>query len=660
MRRKKPARDYMKYRAGFVFVFFILVFGAIFARAFQLQVIDGPRLKKMASRQHNTTFNIQSRRGDIYDRNSKELAVSLEVDSVYAQTRKVGSARSAARRLAPLLSMSRSEIEGKLRSIRGFVWLKRQVDLTDERREAVKSIDGIGVIKESRRYYPNRQLAANLIGFTGTDAKGLEGVELRYDKMLRGASRQITGSRDARGRVMLFEDIDKAVPVEGRTVELTIDKTLQYIAEKALGKAVERYRAKGGTAVVMDPLTGEILAMASRPTYDPNDIGSFSARDWRNRNVTDAFEPGSIFKLFLVSAALEEKTVSTSDIIYCENGSYRVADRVFHDSSKHGWLSVPQIIRYSSNIGSAKIGERLGAKRLYRYLKAFGFGSRTGIDLPGETRGSLRNYRSWSGVAVDTISFGQGVSASSVQLVTALSAIANGGFLMRPYVVKSIKDPDGGTVRETHPAIVRRVISEQVAREVTEMLVEVTRQGTGAKAAIDDFEVAGKTGTAQKADLVNGGYTKGAWMASFMGFVPARDPRLAILVAVDEPQGEYHGGSVAAPVFREIASQGLSYLGVFPHNPVSPSSRPSPLPKVQFVKAGPGAWDKGGRGGRGVGAQSLNAVPDFSGKTIRAALRMGMERSLEVEVKGSGRAVAQRPAPGSPLPSSGRAVVTFR
>jgi len=651
MRRKKPPADYTKVRVALVIVVFIAAFGAVFFRAFQIQVLEAPELKKKAARQHSKTLTVQSRRGEIYDRNRKELAVSIEVSSVFAQTRQISSPARAARALAPLLSMSSGEIERKIKSSNGFVWLKRQVDLDKAQTDAVKDIDGIGIIKESRRYYPNRTLASNVLGFTGMDANGLEGVEMRYEDMLKGATLTIEGSKDARGRVLLFEDLDKKVPVEGRTVELTIDKTLQYIAEKALSKAVDSSRAKGGTAIIMDPSTGEILAMASRPTYDPNDVQSYTSSDWRNRNITDAYEPGSIFKLFLVAAALEEKIIGPSDIVYCENGSYQVADRVFHDTKKHGWLSVPQIIRYSSNIGSAKIGERLGKERLYRYSRAFGFGARTDVDLPGETRGSLRHYKTWSRVTVDTVSFGQGVSASSVQLVTALSAIANGGFLLKPYVVKAIKEPNGEVVRQNDPTIVRKVISEDTAREVTRMLVEVTVEGTGVKAAIEDFEVAGKTGTAQKPDLVKGGYMKGAFLASFMGFVPANDPRLAILVTVDEPQGDYHGGSVAAPAFKEIASQGLSYLGVFPHNPASPRT-------VQALAASPSA---AGSDREKAGSDRFrNAVPDFSGKTIRAVLKMASERSMTVEVKGSGQAVSQRPAPGSSLSSSAAAQVTFR
>ncbi len=651
MRRNKPPADYLKVRVAVVIVFFAIAFVAVFLRAFQMQVLKAPELKKMAERQHSKTLTIQSRRGEIYDRNRKEMAVSIEVSSVFAQTRQISSPARTASVLAPMLSMSRAEIESRIRASNGFVWLKRRVDLNEAQVLAVKELDGIGITKESRRYYPNRQLASNVLGFTGMDANGLEGVEMRYDEILKGATLTIEGSKDARGRVLLFEDLDKKVPVEARTVELTIDKTLQYIAEKALDKAIDGSRAKGGTAIIMDPSTGEILAMASRPTYDPNDVRGYTADAMRNRNITDVFEPGSIFKLFLVAAALEEKTIVPSDIVYCENGSYQVADRVFHDTKKHGWLTVPQIIKYSSNIGSAKIGERLGKEQLYRYTKAFGFGTLTDIDLPGETRGALRHYKTWSRVTVDTVSFGQGVSASSVQLVTALSAIANGGFLLKPYIVKAVKEPNGAVVRQTNPTIVRKVISEDTARLVTQMLIGVTVEGTGVKAAIDDFEVAGKTGTAQKPDLVRGGYMKGAYLASFMGFVPANDPRLAILVTVDEPQGDYHGGSVAAPAFKEIASQGLSYLGVFPHNPAFPMAHQV---KAGASPASPASTEKGEM------ERFRNAVPDFSGKTIRTVLKMAAERSLTVEVKGSGQAVSQKPAPGSSLSSSGTAQVTFR
>ncbi|MBI5345359.1 MAG: PASTA domain-containing protein, partial [Deltaproteobacteria bacterium] len=419
---------------------------------------------------------------------------------------------------------------------------------------------------------------------------------------------------------------------------------------------------------VMDPHTGEVLAMASMPTFDPNELKDSGPGQRKNKAITDSFEPGSIFKLFLVSAGIEENAVKTTDAIYCENGSYMVADRVFHDTKKHGWLTVPQIIKYSSNIGSAKIGERLGKARLYRYLKSFGFGDKTGIDLPGEAAGSFRNPSDWSEVTLHTVSFGHGVSTTGIQLITALSSIANRGFLMKPYVVKALRDSKGGAVSEAHPVIVRRVISEATAKKMTDMLIGVTRdEGTGVKAAIDGFDAAGKTGTAQKPDLRNGGYLKDAYVASFMGFIPARSPRLAILVTVDEPQGDNYGGTVAAPVFKEIASQSLSYLGVFSAGQKAPAVR---LPPIDSI----GGYDRDyGDGGAPSPARARGdeerttewdsrypSTPDFSGKTVRTVLSMARDRSINIEIVGSGKAVAQRPSSGRSIPANGQVVVWFQ
>jgi cell division protein FtsI (penicillin-binding protein 3) len=643
---KGAAPRYSMFRIFLVIGVFLAFFGAVLFRAFELQVLKGRDLKALAERQYSKTLNVQSKRGDIYDRNMKELAVSIEVDSVYSQPAGVRSRRAVARALAPILSMERSEIEKRLASRSGFVWLKRQVDLRDDSRKAVSDLDGVGLVKESRRFYPNLQLASNIIGFTGVDSNGLEGVELFYDDVLKGESSEVTGEKDARGGVLLYEDPDKTVPVEGSVVELTIDKTIQYIAEKSLRKAVDASGAKGGTALVMDPATGEVLAMASLPTFDPNDFRKYPPERRRNRAVTDVFEPGSTLKLFIISAALEEGVIGPRTVVFCENGLYRVSDRVFHDTKPYGWLSTAQVLKHSSNIGAAKIGERLGRARLYRYLKSFGFGAGTGVDLPGEVAGSLRHYGDWSDVTLQTVSFGQGVSTTSIQLATALSAIANGGFLMRPYMARSVKDAGGAVLKETAPVIVRRVISEETAGAVAEMLTGVVgKGGTGSLAAVEGFEVAGKTGTAQKPDLDHGGYADGAFVASFMGFVPAKDPRLTILVTVDEPQGDYHGGTVAAPVFREIASRSLAYMGVFPEETAAP-----------VVAAGAVAEDVPLTA---VGAVPFG-VPDFTGRTVRTALRMAKEGAFEVEVHGSGKAVSQRPEAGSGVPRNGRVSVWFR
>lgn len=649
--RKKP-KSYLKLRVYAVTGFFLFLFAVIFARAVHLQIIMGPELKKMATKQHRKTLNLQSKRGDIFDRNLKELAVSVEVDSVFAQPNKIESPRTVAKVLSPILGVSFAELQNKLRGEAGFVWLKRQVDLKDGQRQIIKEIDGIGIMKESRRYYPNRQLASNIIGFTGIDANGLEGIERYYDSMLKGSSARFTGEKDAMGRTLVYQDLDKAVPLQGMEVELTIDKTIQYVAEKALKKAVDKHNAVGGTAIVMDPATGEILAMANQPSFDPNDIGSFRAGQGKNRAVTDVYEPGSTLKLFLIAAALDEGLVKPSSSFFCENGNYRVADRVFHDHEKYGWLDIPGILKYSSNICSAKIGEKLGKVQLYRYMKAFGFGSKTGVDLPGEATGSLRHYNKWSGVTLHTVSFGQGVSVSGVQLITAMSAIANGGFIMKPYVVKSVKDPNGRVVTESHPVIARRVISEETARTLSEMLVGVTEEGgTGVQAAIEDFDVAGKTGTAQKPDFQKGGYARGAYVASFVGFVPAKDPKLAILVTVDEPQKEYYGGMVAGPVFKEIAEESLAYLGVFKTN--------SSAPKMEVAED---EHHGAANDEEPVDNADLRpmAVPDFHGKSVRMVLRIAKERAFDVEIKGSGRAVAQAPFPGASIPSKGPVKVEFQ
>ncbi len=632
---------------------FAVFFAAIAFRAFQLQALQSGKLGKMAANQHTRTVAVPSRRGEIYDRNLKELAVSLETDSVYAEPAKIESPRAASRALSKAISMSAQDIEKRINSGRGFVWLKRQIDLREEDRRKVAAIEGIGITKETRRFYPNRQLASSLIGFIGTDSNGLEGVEFYYDNLLKGVSYRLTGEKDAAGRTLMYEDVDKKASIRGMEIELTVDKTIQYIAEKSLARAVEAYGAKGGSAIVMNPSTGEVLAMANVPTFDLNNFRSFMPREWRNRTVADAFEPGSVLKLFLISAALEENVTSPEEIFFCENGSYRVADRTFHDTKSHGWLTTSQIIKYSSNIGAAKIGERLGKQRLYRYLKSFGFGEKTGVDLPAESTGSFPHYRKWSQVTLETVSFGQGISVTDIQLIAALSSVANGGFIMKPYIVKRVKDSKGSVVAETNPAIVRRVVSEKTARKMTELLTGVTNEGgTGTKAAVEGFDVAGKTGTAQKADLKNGGYLEGAYIASFMGFVPARDPRLAVIVTIDEPKKEHHGGIVAAPVFKEIVTESLSYMGVFPDN--SQGGAPQ---AVQYASAsGPGA----------VYAETkddgapLDGVPDFTGKTVRNVLSAAKERSLEVNIIGSGRAVSQRPAPGSGVPKGAPVVVWFQ
>jgi cell division protein FtsI (penicillin-binding protein 3) len=583
-----------------------------------------------------------------------ELAVSMDVDSVYARPANIENQRKITRVLAPLLSLDRSSLKKKLDkgASRKFIWLKRQVDLASSERSLISDMDGVGSIKESRRFYPNRNLAANLLGFTGIDSDGLEGVELFYDSYLKGTPVSVNAARDARGKLLIFDDLDDRA--QGMDVVLTIDKNLQYIAEKAIGEVVKEFGAKAATAIVMDPYTGDVLAMANAPTFDPNDISKFKPHQWRNRAVTDVFEPGSTMKSFLLAAALEEGVIAPDDIFFCENGEYDVLDRTFHDSKKHAWLTARNIVRYSSNIGAIKIGEKLGKEGLYHYLKAFGFGEKTGIDLPGEARGRLRHFSKWSAVSFNTISFGQGVSATALQLTSAMSVVANGGYLMKPRVVKEIKHLGGGEVKVINPIIIRRVISEDVAEMTTEILTGVTAEGgTGARAAMEGFKVAGKTGTAQKHSKTKRGYEKGKYVVSFLGFVPADKPRLVILVAIDEPERGLSGGGTAAPVFKKIATESLAYLGVFAQGVKAVDS-------VFYGDDARGAKPSRFSGDDSARVEDLGVVPDFTGKTMRGVLLAAMERSIKVDVEGSGRAVSQSVTPGKTIEDVDSIRVVFK
>ena len=656
MRKKK--RNWLRCRIFLVLGCFFILFGVIFARAFQIQVVDSSALTKRALSQTTKTIKILPKRGAIYDRNLNELAVSLEVDSIYAHPRKVSGVASTARVLAPIVGMSRRTIEKKLSSDKSFVWIKRKIEISNDERGVIRSLAGIGTHKKSRRYYPNHSLAANLLGFEGIDSKGLEGVEYSFDDYLKGEAKRVRGERDARGRVMLFEDVEKTAISSGMDVVLTIDKVIQHIAERALKKAVVEAGAKSGMALVMEPETGEILAMANMPTFDPNRFHRYGSKEWRNRALADTFEPGSVMKAFLLAAVLDEGIVSSDDIFFCENGSYRVADRIFHDTKKHAWLSLAQIIKYSSNIGAAKVGEKLGKKRYYRHLKRFGFAEKTGIQLPGEGRGALRHYKSWSGVTLQTVSFGQGISVTAIQLVSAMSAIANGGYMMEPRIIKKITDPGGEKIFESAPIVVEQVVSEGAALEAARVLAGATKaKSTGTRAVVDGFDVAGKTGTAQKPDFVNGGYMKDAYMASFLGFVPVKEPKLVIYVAIDEPQGAHYGGELAAPVFSEIASQVLPYLGIFPE--------------------GGGTDNDNGNGSRGPVVMEAKyysddyphgsaveikegIVPDLKGKTMRSVVQVTNRLGAEVLINGSGVAVRQSPKAGEKFAASEPINVWFK
>jgi cell division protein FtsI (penicillin-binding protein 3) len=537
-------------------------FGVILFRLVSLQVLQAAELTARADRQHQKSVTLEGARGTVTDRHGKVLAMNVEVPSIFGVPTSLDSPANAARSLSPVLHIRREEIEKKLRQDKHFVWLARKVEPEQGRRLEQLSIDGIGMVMEGRRFYPKGPLLAHVLGFVGMDGMGLEGLERRYESQLHGEKRLTILQRDALGRTVFPKDLREQVPATGQALTLTIDEVIQYIAEKELEEAVDHARAKSGTIIVMEPRTGAILAMAVSPRFDPNAVASLTADRWRNRALTDTYEPGSTMKVVVAAAALEERVMMPGSMLFGENGRMTIANTTIHDHEKLGWMTFAQMIQKSSNIGAAKTGMLVGDQRLYRYLQAFGFGQRTDIDLPGEVSGLLKSPREWGRRSLASISMGQEVGVTPLQMITAVSAIANDGVLMKPYVVAEVRDQKGQRAKEILPQVKRRVVSPATARTLTTIMEGVVTSGTGAKAAIPGFRVAGKTGTAQKVDPRTGTYSSALSIGSFVGFVPADAPRLAIIVVVDEPQGEAWGGVVAAPVFRRVGEQVLTYLGV--------------------------------------------------------------------------------------------------
>ena len=556
---------YIRLRVLLVGLAFIALFAVIGAKAVHLQVYRSPWLAQKASSQYEQSLKSNGKRGTVYDRNLREMAVTIDVTSIAARPSRIEQPQHTAKALAKILKTDRRKILKKLKAKSPFVWIKRQANPKET--AAVKALElaGIEFVPERKRFYPNKTLASQALGFTGLDGYGLEGIEFAYDRYLRGTDSNQMVYKDALGQV--FDKRQSAASLNtGHNIILTIDRTIQYIAESALEESVNKFSARSGMAIVMDPQTGAILAMAHVPLFNPNAYMDFSKELWRNRAITDPFEPGSTMKIFSAAAAIESGDIKAHDIFFCENGAYKIGRNVVHDIKKHGWLSLQQIIKYSSNIGAVKISEKLGRKRLHAMYRKFGFGAKSGIDSPGETAGSLMPYKRWTTVDTGAISFGYGVAVSALQLVTAASAIANDGVLMKPYFVQAITDQTHEPLKQFQPQKVRRVISIQTARTVRAIMKTVTNEGgTGVNAALEGYTVCGKTGTARKLDE-NGIYSKSKYIASFIGFTPAEKPRLAIVVVIDEPQGLYYGGTVAAPVFRRIARETLHYLNIPPES----------------------------------------------------------------------------------------------
>jgi cell division protein FtsI (penicillin-binding protein 3) len=547
-------------------------FVLVLIRLVVLQTLQHDEWSKRAEREHEKNVSIEAERGTIYDRNGTVLAMSVEVPSVYAVPGEIRNPETVSRKLGPILNIDSRGLAQKLRDEKNFVWLARKVEPAKAEEIRRLGLDGIGFVMESQRFYPKRALFGHLLGFAGLDNRGLEGLELKYDATLRGEKGWLVLERDAHGKSIFPKGLNYIAPSRGKDLYLTVDEVIQHVSERELDRVVDRTRAKGGTIIVMDPWTGEILAMAVRPRFNPNAVRTHQPSEWRNRAITDAYEPGSTFKIVTAAAALEEKVVDPNEMIDCEEGSYRIFGTVLNDHDPVGVVPFRQVIAKSSNIGTAKVAQRLGEKRLSDYIRAFGFGERLGIDLVGETSGLVRGTEQWSKRSLASISIGQEIGVTPLQVITAVSSIANGGWVMTPHLVRQVKEIDlqrvgggGRVIKESSPQVRRRAISEGTAREMVQILEGVvSKSGTGTLAAIPGYSVAGKTGTAQKIDPATGRYSPHAFVSSFVGFAPAEDPAVAILVMVDEPEGEAWGGSVAAPVFSTVGREVLHYLKVPP------------------------------------------------------------------------------------------------
>jgi len=644
--RRKQAKKVGWLRLRLFFVAGVLLLGYLLlvARSLQLQVLEQAVWAAIASHQVKMSLRLEPRRGDISDRNGQELAVSIDQDSLAANPKAVEDPQTAARELAPLTGMPKSAILGKLRQPRSFVWLKRNLIPKQADQIRALGLNGIHFVSESRRYYPDGEVVGHLLGFVGRDNRGLEGLEVSHDSLLRGSSDIQSGERDARGRIIYTDGLPAQELPQGDSLRLTLDKRIQYITAKELQETVKSFDAASGTAVVMEPSTGEILAMACYPSFNPNNFGSYQPAAWRNRVVTDTFEPGSTFKVFLAAAALEEGVAKPGDLFFCEDGNYEILNHTIHDVHKHGWLSLADIIKVSSNIGAVKVGQKVGAKRYYKYIRAFGFGEPTGVELPGETAGVVRPPSDWYPIDLVTASFGQGVSVSAIQLATALSAVANDGLLVRPFLVKEVVDPQGRVIERHEPTVVRRVISEATAKTLKRILADVvTPDGTGVQAALDHYSAAGKTGTAQKSSQRGRGYTSDRFTSSFIGFVPAVDPRIVVVVVINEPRKGQYGGIVAAPAFRRIAEQTLYCLNVAPDKMEKGATLEASRPKGDPAPAMlPTAFEAKEDADRGL-------MPNLTGLSLRAALDQLRDLPCSLEIRGSGRVVGQSPEPGRGL-----------
>lgn len=607
-----------KWRLGCVALFMCCVFALVAARSAQLQILHDDKACVVGRGQHEFEIELLPERGSIKDATGKDLAMSVTSYSIYANPSKIEDKEKFIKTVAKTAGLKKEYVKKKVSNKKSFVWLKRLADESEMLALRELDLQGIGFIEEPKRVYPYNQLAGQLVGFTNIDSKGIEGVEYLYDSYLSGKREKLMLKKDGLGRVIFEDPSEVKDNAPGYDIVLTIDSHIQYIVDNVLKTKVDQFNADSAMAIVLDSETGSVLAVSSYPFMDPNKFSESSELERKNLPIWKSFEPGSTLKPLLVAGALEEKLVNPKSEFDCEHGRMKVGDSIINDVHPYNILSVSDIVSLSSNICASKIGVKLGKNKLHEYLDNFGFGKKTEIEIPGETSGRLLGSDNWGPVELATISFGQGISVSALQLATAFSSIANKGYLMKPYIVKEILDSKGKVVKRNIPQIRKRVISYETAQMVTDMLIDAVENGTGKNAKINMFKVAGKTGTAQIPDPRNGGYYSDRYISSFAGFAPINPPSITVVVAVENSKKGFYGGEVAAPIFKEIVKKTLYYKQIDPDG--------QPLHNM--------------------------IMPNFEGKSRREILRWSETEGIKVDLTGNGFAIDQSPKPGEIINTS--------
>lgn len=620
-------------------------------RLFFLQIIDKSDLQAKNLSQVQVDRKLQSPRGTIYDRNGRPLAMSVVTKSLYADPKMIKQSPSeVAELIVPYVTMSKEDIVKSLQEDTAFVWIDRMME--PEKSKAVaqliedKNLEGLNFVEESKRYYPNGNLAAQVLGFVGTDDKGLDGLEMVLDDELKGGIQKELVTTDRKGNAIFGSVLSKYLPDKGKSVTLTIDASIQFIAERALDKAMEDTGAKHASVIVMDPKTGEILAMANRPTYDPNHYSQGSEEDFKNIAVTNLYEPGSTFKPIIASAALAAGKWKL-DTVYNDKGAFAANGHIIRnwDGEGYGPVRLLDILKYSLNTGMAEIGTTTGADILSKYIRDYGFGSETGIELPGEGAGILYNPEDMSKLDVATMSIGQGIAVTPLQMVRAFGALANGGAMMKPHIIKSYSNSQGDVTSTTETSVVGQPVPAETVKTIVDILEKEVSEGGGTKAMVEGYHFAGKTGTAQKLDTKHGGYLDGQYIASFIGFGPVEDPKFVVLVVIDDPQkGSYYGSQIVAPVFKDIVSQLVRYYQMSPSVKDGATVAAVPAAKLPAVKP------------NGDGSVVL---PDFRGYTFGEVRDWLHTAGLYFKPDGTGKAISQEQLPGTVVSPGTPIVVQF-